>query len=92
MANQKSIPVTFDFLRDGVSSTIAFDLLSDVYSIPSQVPNWFSTDRKANSPVGVFVVSSTGYSASLLGNIVTITLDSSLIASGLLSVVVNLLF
>ena len=76
MANQIAVLINPSFIGDGVSTTFSFDLVTDPYYGQGggvELFNWFSSDRKAAAPVGVFLQGDQlANTATLVGTVVTV--------------------
>lgn len=77
MALQQTIDVGVEIVGDGSSTSFAFDLLKDPYSVEvGIIANWFAEDRPAYRsvvPTGVSSGDPSTYSVSLSGTLVTTT-------------------
>jgi hypothetical protein len=77
MAVKLAVPIVVYFVGDGVASSFSFDLLSDPYSLPVELINWFTTGKKLPNPVGVFTTIGPNVSVTLNGTIVTLSVAAA---------------
>jgi hypothetical protein len=97
MANlQRGIIIGFYVLGNGVDSVATLDLLRDPYLILAgsnfgvDVRNWFTESPRFTQPIGISGAEPN--SASLSGNVITLTFTPSQIPTGQTLVELTLLF